>query len=85
MEDTFTVKPIQSSSNNLESQAQLEQQKAIARVIAGIRKSLDIESIFKTSITDVRQLLNADRVVVFRFFPNLGWVRSRDRFVRSFS
>ncbi|RUR84952.1 GAF domain-containing protein [Chlorogloeopsis fritschii PCC 9212] len=73
MEDTFIIKPIQSSSNNLESQAQLEQQKAIARVIAGIRKSLDIETIFKTSITDVRQLLNADRVVVFRFFPNLGW------------
>ncbi|MDM9384265.1 GAF domain-containing protein [Chlorogloeopsis sp. ULAP01] len=68
MEDTLTIKPVQSNSNHIEYQA--EQQKALARVIAHIRESLDIENIFKTSVIEIRQLLNADRVVVFRFFSN---------------
>ncbi|MEA5514436.1 GAF domain-containing protein [Nodularia sp. UHCC 0506] len=38
-----------------------------------MRESLDIDTIFKTTVTEVRQLLNTDRVGVFRFYPNLGW------------
>lgn len=50
-----------------------EQQKALSRVISHIRESLDIETIFKITVTEVRQLLNTDRVGVFRFYPELEW------------
>ncbi|WP_413171444.1 GAF domain-containing protein [Anabaena azotica] len=52
---------------------QSEKQKALSRVIARIRESLDIETIFKITVTEVRQLLNTDRVSVFRFTPELEW------------
>lgn len=52
---------------------QNEQQKALAKVIASIRESLDIDIIFKTTVTEVRQLLKADRVGILRFYPNWQW------------
>ncbi|AFZ25855.1 histidine kinase with GAF domain [Cylindrospermum stagnale PCC 7417] len=55
------------------SLCQGEQQKALSRVIAHIRESLDIDTIFKITVTEVRQLLNTDRVGVFRFYPELEW------------
>lgn len=45
-------------------------ERAIAQVIEKIRQTLDIETIFQTTATEVRQLLNADRVAMFRFTPN---------------
>ncbi|MDP5018108.1 MAG: GAF domain-containing protein, partial [Dolichospermum sp.] len=50
-----------------------ERQKALSRVISRIRESLDIDIIFTITVTEVRQLLNTDRVGVFRFDPKLGW------------
>ncbi|MDB9375609.1 GAF domain-containing protein [Nodularia sphaerocarpa] len=50
-----------------------DKQKALSGVISRIRESLDIDTIFKTTVTEVRQLLNTDRVGVFRFYPELGW------------
>ncbi|MBD2386826.1 GAF domain-containing sensor histidine kinase [Cylindrospermum sp. FACHB-282] len=55
------------------SLCQGDQQKALSRVIAHIRESLDIDTIFKITVTEVRQLLNTDRVGVFRFYPELEW------------
>ncbi|MFM9265133.1 GAF domain-containing protein [Tychonema sp. BBK16] len=55
------------------SHTQMEQQKALAGVIARIRQSLDLETIFKTTAIEVRSLLKADRVGVFRFYPELDW------------
>ncbi|TAF11362.1 MAG: GAF domain-containing protein [Nostocales cyanobacterium] len=52
---------------------QSEKQKALSRVISHIRESLDIETIFKITVTEVRHLLNTDRVGVFRFYPELEW------------
>lgn len=48
-------------------------QQALASVIARIRESLDLEIIFQTTATEVRQLLGADRVGVFRFCPEQPW------------
>ncbi len=48
-----------------------KKQKALSRVIARIRESLDIDIIFTVTVTEVRQLLNSDRVGVFRFDPDL--------------
>lgn len=50
-----------------------EYQKALAEAIARIPKSLDRETIFQITVTEVRQLLNADRVALFRFYPQLDW------------
>ncbi|BAZ41970.1 GAF sensor signal transduction histidine kinase [Calothrix sp. NIES-4101] len=47
--------------------------KALARVISRIRESLDLDTIFKTTVTELRELLYVDRVAVFCFFPDLGW------------
>lgn len=46
-----------------------ERERTIAQVIEKIRQTLDIETIFQTTATEVRQLLNADRVAMFRFQP----------------
>jgi GAF domain-containing protein len=56
-----------------QAQIQTEQQQALAGVIARIRESLDLDTIFKTTATEVRHLLQADRVAVFRFAPDSGW------------
>ncbi|MEA5565110.1 GAF domain-containing protein [Anabaena sp. UHCC 0399] len=54
-------------------QEQLEQQKTLARVIGRIRESLDLETILKITVQEVRQLLNTDRVAVFQFDPQQDW------------
>ncbi|MEB3343527.1 GAF domain-containing protein, partial [Okeania sp.] len=55
------------------AQYQVEQQKTLARVIKRIRGSLDSEEIFQVTATEVRHLLQADRVAVFRFYPERDW------------
>ena len=52
---------------------QAEQQKALTSTIARIRQSVDLENIFQTTVVEVRQLLKADRVVIFRFDPGNKW------------
>ncbi|TVP65741.1 MAG: GAF domain-containing protein [Nodularia sp. (in: Bacteria)] len=50
-----------------------DKQKTLSGVISRIRESLNIDTIFKTTVTEVRHLLNTDRVGVFRFYPELEW------------
>jgi len=52
-----------------------ERERTIAQVIEKIRQTLDIDTIFQTTATEVRQLLNADRVAMFRFIPNSNYQR----------
>jgi len=52
---------------------QLEQQQTLFRVVNKIRESLDLATIFKATTTELRQFLQADRVGVFRFYPNSGY------------
>jgi len=54
-------------------QSQVEQQKALFRVIAKIRESLDLDTIFKSAAAEVRELLDACRVGIFRFDPSSNW------------
>ncbi|MDZ7966954.1 MAG: GAF domain-containing protein [Nostoc sp. DedSLP03] len=67
----FTENQLLLSSAQL--QEQLEQQKALASVIVRIRESLDLETIFQTTVKQVRQLLNADRVAVLQFDREQNW------------
>lgn len=50
-----------------------EKYKTLSEVVARIRKSLDLETIFKSTATEVRQLIAADRVAVFKFYPEREW------------
>jgi light-regulated signal transduction histidine kinase (bacteriophytochrome) len=52
---------------------QVEQQKALFRVITRLREPLDLAKIFQFTATEVRQLLQADRVGMFRFYSDSGW------------
>lgn len=52
---------------------QAEQQKALSSTIARMRQSVDLESIFRTTVVEVRQLLKADRVAIFRFDRGNKW------------
>ena len=56
---------------NIELQRSIERQQALARIIAKMRQSLDVETIFKTTTQEVCQLLKSDRVAVYRF--NADW------------
>ncbi|MGC9505285.1 GAF domain-containing protein, partial [Baaleninema sp.] len=48
-------------------------ERALAQIVDKIRRTLDLDTIFRTATTEVRQLLDADRVAVFRFHPNSRW------------
>lgn len=65
-----TLKQVQVQKQHLAEVA--EQEKALARVIERIRQSLDLESIFASTTEEVREILNCDRVVVYRFWENWG-------------
>lgn len=54
-------------------QKRTEQGKVLAKAIDKIRQSLNLDTIFKITAKEVRQLLNADRVGVFRFAPESGF------------
>jgi GAF domain-containing protein len=57
-----------------QAQFRTRQQQALTRVIARIRSSLNLDEIFHTTTTEVRWLLKADRVGVFRFLPDTHWM-----------
>lgn len=57
----------------MQSKTWFKKLQALIGVINKIRESLDLETIFKTTSTEVRQLLNADRVAIYRFIPDSEW------------
>jgi light-regulated signal transduction histidine kinase (bacteriophytochrome) len=65
------VQPLEQEIDRI--QLQVEQQQALSRVIARLRESIELETIFKATAIEVRQLLKADRVGMFRFYPDSGW------------
>jgi GAF domain-containing protein len=54
----------------VELQRTSEQQQVLFEVVAKIRESLDLKTVFAATVCEVRRSLNADRVVVYRFDPN---------------
>lgn len=51
-------------------QEELEKQKALVKIINRIRQSLDFTTICQITTTEVRQLLEVDRVTIYRFNPD---------------
>ncbi|MBN3880264.1 PAS domain S-box protein [Nostoc sp. JL23] len=50
---------------------QQEQQKLVGAIALNIRQSLKLQDILATSVQEVRQLLDADRVLVYQFMPQM--------------
>nr|MDJ0727974.1 GAF domain-containing protein [Prochloraceae cyanobacterium] len=62
------VNQIQAESEKVSKAA--ERERAIAKINDKIRESLDLETIFSIATQELRQLLNADRSVIYRFYPD---------------
>ncbi|MEM8641760.1 MAG: GAF domain-containing protein [Cyanobacteria bacterium P01_G01_bin.54] len=58
-------------ARQLEAQAQQRRDRATAKLSERIRQGLDIKTIFQTATQELRQLLRADRVLLYRF--NADW------------
>jgi len=57
---------------NIQIQQIQEQEKALYRVIAKIRASLELETIFRTATKETCKLLRVERIAVYRFNENWG-------------
>ncbi len=57
----------------MQSQTWFKKLQSLMGVISKIRESLELETIFQITATEVRQLLKADRVAVYRFIPESDW------------
>ncbi len=68
------LEQVQSQSAQLaravEREKAVERQNTLAITIDNIRRSLDIDTIFTTTTEEVRQLLDVERVIIYRFFPD---------------
>ncbi|MCX7593425.1 MAG: GAF domain-containing protein, partial [Fischerella sp.] len=62
----------QAQQDTIKLEQSIKQQQALSGVIAKIRDSLDLETIFQTTTREVCQLLQADRVSVYRFNSDWG-------------
>ncbi|MEH2468551.1 GAF domain-containing protein [Nostoc sp.] len=60
----------QTKQQTLSLRQAAEQQHILFEVVAKIRESLDLNTVFAATVCEVRRFLNADRVVVYRFDPN---------------
>jgi GAF domain-containing protein len=72
-EETVEQSTLDSPPVSTHYPVQDDRQQTIARIIARIRESLDLPTIFQTTVREARQLLGADRVGVFQFDPARDW------------
>ena len=66
------VKERQQTEELVRQQAQREQ--LLSEITQRIRKSLDLEEILSTTVREVRQFLQTDRVLIYRFFDDWSGV-----------
>ncbi len=59
-------------AQNLELKKLARQERALTRTIERVRQSPYPETIFKVTAEEVRQILNCDRVVVYRFYADFS-------------
>ncbi|OLP18195.1 hypothetical protein BST81_13145 [Leptolyngbya sp. 'hensonii'] len=55
-------------------QQQAERERLITRITNHLRRSLDLQDILNTTVTEVRQILENDRVLIYRLLPDGGGV-----------
>lgn len=60
----------QVSQQAQELREQADREQLVAEVALRIRESLDLSAILQSTVCEVRQLINADRVLIYRFEPD---------------
>ncbi|MGL5508146.1 MAG: GAF domain-containing protein, partial [Microcoleaceae cyanobacterium] len=70
--DNFSV-AVQQAESLSQTNQELQKRKALAGVIARVRESIDLDTIFVTTAKEVLQLIGADRVAVFQFQPGTNY------------
>ncbi|MGQ4650077.1 GAF domain-containing protein [Lyngbya aestuarii] len=63
----------QIQAQTLQLAKEADQERLAGKIIERILQTLDSESVFQTTVSEVRRFLNADRVGVFRFYPDSGY------------
>ena len=58
------------AQQTIELQDLVMRDKLVAQIALRIRESLDLSIILQTTVDEVRQLINADRVLIYRFEPD---------------
>ncbi|MBD2446541.1 diguanylate cyclase [Nostoc sp. FACHB-152] len=51
-------------------QQQMERERMVSAIAQRLRQSLDLDQILNTTVADVRQFLQSDRVIIYRFYPD---------------
>lgn len=64
----------QVNQRTAEIKAQAEREQLVFKIALGIRQSLQLEEILKTTVAGVQQLLNADRVLIYQFQPDMSGI-----------
>ena len=81
------IKSLQNSNLNLTNRVaqqvgelaeRQKQEQLVAQVALRIRQSLDLGSILQTTVEEVRQLIKADRVLIYRFEPDMSGIVSTE-------
>ncbi|MEG4998557.1 GAF domain-containing protein [Microcoleus sp. B4-D4] len=63
----------QTQQQAVDLQRAAEQERILFEVVTKIRQSLDLDKIFRTTTTELRRILTADRVGIYRFDPDLNF------------
>ena len=64
-QNAFLTRQVKQQRTKLQERSQREQ--LVATIALRIRQSLDLKAILNTTVTEVRQLIDADRVLIYRF------------------
>ena len=68
LEQAEFVRQLKEKTDKIAENAEREQ--FVDRIVNDIRNTTNTGNIFRTAVTEVRQLLKADRTVVYRFYPD---------------
>ncbi|MCF4967759.1 GAF domain-containing sensor histidine kinase [Nostoc sp. CMAA1605] len=71
LQSSQMVTQIQTRMDELHQSA--EQRRILFDLVVKIRESLDLDTIFKSMVQEIRRSLAADRVGIFRFDPHVGF------------
>lgn len=63
----------QIQESNQQFQQRIERERTLSKTIDRIRESLGLQDLFDTTVREIRRYMKADRVGVFRFYPESGY------------
>ncbi len=72
--ESYTAPESDCQQTEIRLKQQLDRERSLAEITDAIRKTLNLSEILHVAVDRVRRLLKTDRVIVFRFEPNLQGV-----------